>query len=48
MKNNNELICFEVNGSYAEINSQNKITSISKNNLNKAPIIKKRLKIKEN
>ena len=48
MKNNNELISFEINGSYAESNIQNKINNLSKNNLNKNPIIKKRLKIKEN
>ena len=48
IKNNNELISFEINGSYAENNYQNKTNNISNNYLNINPIIKKRLKIKEN
>ena len=48
IRNNNDIVSLEVNGSYAEFNHQNKTANLSKNNSNQNTINKKRLKINEN
>ena len=47
-RNNNEIASLEVNGSYPEINNQNKTDNLSKNNSNQNTVNKKRLQINEN
>ena len=40
---NNNIVSFEANGSYIELNNQNKTTNLSKNNSNNNSIVKKKL-----
>ena len=47
-KNNNEIFSFEINGSYAENNNQNKKSNMTKNHSNINKIIKKKIKLNEN
>ena len=44
---NNELVSYEINGSYVEFSKHNKIYKISKKDSNKSSINKKRIKINE-